>query len=190
MSASTWAAFSLIPFALGTLILATISRASLLRPRSHGFFRFFAWEAILLLLLLNVPVWTRNPSSWHQLISWFLLFGSLVPVILGTRELRNQGNPNSPGRREPGLYGFERTSNLVTTGIYRYIRHPLYSSLLLLAWGLFFKAPSGIGAVLALFATAALFGTARFDELECLSVFGSEYQEYMKRTRRFIPGVF
>jgi protein-S-isoprenylcysteine O-methyltransferase Ste14 len=47
----------------------------------------------------------------------------------------------------------EKTTILVTTGAYRYIRHPLYSSLLFLAWGIFFKAPSWPGGLLALAAT-------------------------------------
>ena len=38
-------------FVGATLLLLYVSRASLRRPRSHGFFRFFAWEAILGLTL-------------------------------------------------------------------------------------------------------------------------------------------
>ena len=52
----------------------------------------------------------------------------------------------------------------MTSGIYRYIRHPLYSSLFLLTWGIFFKAPGWLGLVLALAASAFLVATARADE--------------------------
>ena len=84
---------------------------------------------------------------------------------------------------------FEATA-LVTTGIYRYIRHPLYSSLLLLDWGIFFKAPSWPGGFLALAASLLLFATARADESECIRFFGAPYQEFMKRTRMFVPFLF
>ena len=59
----------LLLFGLGSLILAYISRASLRAPRSHGFYRFFAWEAILALLLLNADLWFRDPLAWYQLVA-------------------------------------------------------------------------------------------------------------------------
>ncbi|MFH1186281.1 MAG: isoprenylcysteine carboxylmethyltransferase family protein [Chloroflexota bacterium] len=177
-------------FALVSLLLAYISHASLLRPKSHGFFRFFVWEAILGLVLINAPIWFVNPFSWHQVISWILLVGSLAPLAFGLRALRTHGRHSAAARQEPELLAFERTSRLVREGIFRYIRHPLYSSLLLLAWGAFFKAPSAIGGALAGVATAGLMRTAIMDEAECLQVFGQEYREYMTHTRRFIPGVF
>ena len=91
---------------------------------------------------------------------------------------------------EPQLLAFEKTSTLVTTGIYRYIRHPLYSSLFLLAWGVFFKASTWIGGILAAAATVLLYVTARADEAECLQFFGSAYHNYMSRNKRFLPYVF
>jgi protein-S-isoprenylcysteine O-methyltransferase Ste14 len=170
--------------------LAYISRDSLRVPRSHGFFRFFAWEFILTLFLLNVDAWFREPLSWNQLISWFLLCICIAPLVFGVRALKSSGKPTQKRDGEPQLLAFEKTSTLVTTGIYRYIRHPLYSSLLLLAWGIYFKAPSGLGLVLALGATVFLVLTARSDEAECIRFFGSEYQEYMKKSRMFVPYVF
>ena len=177
-------------FAVATLLLAYISRASLLRPKSHGFFRFFAWEAILGLVLINAPTWFTDPFSWHQLISWILLVGSFAPLALGVHALHTHGRQSASARQEPELFAFERTSRLVREGIFRYIRHPLYSSLLLLAWGVFFKAPSAVGGGLVGMATAGLMGSALMDEAECMQVFGQEYREYMTHTRRFIPRVF
>jgi len=43
--------FKLIVFTLATLGIIYVSRLSLRHPRSHGFYRFFAWEAILALFL-------------------------------------------------------------------------------------------------------------------------------------------
>ena len=111
----------LIVFVGVSAILAYISRDSLKNPRLHGFYRFFAWECILALILVN------------------------------------------------------------------YVRHPLYSSLLLLGWGAFFKNPSWIGLGLAACATLFLVATARVEETENVRYFGPEYREYMRRTRMFIP---
>jgi len=179
-----------ITFVITTALPVYISRASLRQPVSHGFYRFFAWESILALFLLNVDQWFIDPFSWHQLISWALLFASLVPLAFGVKTLRRRGHPAEERPGAPSLLAFEKTTTLVTSGIYAYIRHPLYSSLLLLAWGIFFKAPGLAGGLLALVATTFLIATARADEQECLSFFGEEYQKYIGKTKRFLPFLF
>ncbi len=182
--------WKLITFVIATALLVYISRACLRQPNSHGFYRFFAWESILLLFLLNVEQWFIDPFSWHQLIAWGLLFVCLVPLFFGVRSLRRRGEATEERPGDPSLLAFEKTSALVTSGIYAYIRHPLYSSLLLLAWGIFFKAPSLPGGALVLVTTTFLVATAWADEQECMRFFGDEYQAYMQKTKRFIPFLF
>jgi protein-S-isoprenylcysteine O-methyltransferase Ste14 len=182
--------WKLIAFIIATSLLIFISRASLRQPGSHGFYRFFAWECILLLFLLNVEKWFVDPFSWRQLIAWALLFASIVPLVFGVRSLRTRGQPTEERPGDPSLLAFEKTTSLITTGIYAYIRHPLYSSLLLLTWGIFFKAPSLPGGTLALVATVFLVATAMADEQECIRFFGEDYKDYMQRTKRFIPFLF
>jgi protein-S-isoprenylcysteine O-methyltransferase Ste14 len=176
-------------FILGTMILIAISHRSLLHARSHGFYRFFAWEILLGMFLVNVETWFKNPVSWYQLISWVLLVISLILVMLGLRLLRQTGRPDT-GRNDASLLGLEKTSKLVTIGLYRYIRHPLYSSLLFLGWGMFFKSPSWLDAGLAVLCTFFLAATARVEEQENVEYFGDEYVEYMKHTTMFIPFLF
>jgi protein-S-isoprenylcysteine O-methyltransferase Ste14 len=176
----------LVCFVLGTAFLVYVSRASLAVPGSHGFYRFFAWVAILALASLNIDVWFRDAFSWHQLVSWILLGASVILVIAGVRLLRQMGKPDAE-RDDVPMVAFEKTTTLVTTGAYGYIRHPLYSSLLFLAWGIFFKAPSWLGGLLALAATLCLAATARVEEAENLRFFGEEYREYMNKTKKFIP---
>ena len=187
-------AIQLLLFFLATGLIAYISRASLLSPRSHGFYRFFAWEIILILFLRNIPVWFNNPFAWYQLISWFLLIICCFPVILGVRMLKQAGKPpmeaSTPQRQDETLFEFEKTTALVTGGIYRYIRHPLYSSLLLLAWGIFFKRPDLTGLLLVSTASLFLTVTGCIEEQENIRYFGQAYQEYMKCTRKFIPFLF
>jgi protein-S-isoprenylcysteine O-methyltransferase Ste14 len=178
-----------ITFGVITLLLAYVSRGSLLNFRFHGFFRFFAWEMITALVILNLDVWFVAPMIWHQLISWGLLVLSLFLVIEGVRLLRLIGKPNTE-RADEGLIGMEKTTQLVTVGVYQYIRHPLYSSLLCLAWGAFFKSPSWIGSILALGASLFLTLTAKVEEAENNQYFGVAYQAYLKRTKMFIPYVF
>jgi protein-S-isoprenylcysteine O-methyltransferase Ste14 len=82
---------------------------------------------------------------------------------------------------------FENTSTLVKEGIYRYIRHPLYGSLVLLGLGAFLKNVTLITAALVLVNTAALVMTARVEEGEMIRRFGDDYTQYMKETKMFIP---
>jgi protein-S-isoprenylcysteine O-methyltransferase Ste14 len=79
---------------------------------------------------------------------------------------------------------------LITTGLYGYIRHPLYSSLLFLAAGAALKAPSFLTAALLLLASLMIWLTARAEEGENLTCFGEDYAYYMARTKRFIPFIF
>ncbi len=181
--------FKAITFGVITLLLVYVSRGSLRSFRLHGFYRFFAWEMITALVILNLEAWFVAPLAWHQLISWVLLVLSLFLVIEGVRLLRLIGKPDAE-RADEGLVGLEKTTQLVTVGLYQYIRHPLYSSLLCLAWGAFFKSPSWIGTILALVASLFLTLTAKVEEAENKQYFGVDYQAYLKRTKMFIPYVF
>lgn len=176
-------------FLAGSAGLAILSRASLRQPGSHGFYRFFAWECLLTLFLLNVGNWFHNPFSPAQIIAWSLLLISAFLVLHAAQILRIYGRPDSR-RQDETLLGIERTTRLVTQGAYGFIRHPLYSSLLFLGWGVFFKDPTWLAGSLAAGATSLLWATARADEMECLQYFGEAYQEYMQRTKMFIPYLF
>ncbi len=179
-----------IIFIAGSLIIVAISWNSLRQRGSHGFYRFFAWETILALVVMNLPIWFFQPAAWHQVISWVLLMAAFIPLGFGVYSLRTRGKPTEQREGEPSLMAFEKTTALVTSGIYHYIRHPLYSSLFWLAWGVFFKLPSLLGMILALVATIFLVLTAKADENECTRFFGPPYQEYMKTTRMFVPYIF
>jgi len=182
----------LLLFAVLTALLAFVSRGPLGVPGSHGFYRFFGWEGMLALLLLNfggVGPWFADAFSLRQLISWVLLFGSLVPALLGAHELLRRGAV-SRHRDDAALFDFEKTTRLVTTGVYRWIRHPLYASLLMLTWGVFWKRPSWVGCALAAAASAFLVATAQAEEAENVRYFGDAYRDYRRATRMFIPGLF
>lgn len=178
--------FKVVVFLAVSAGFVWVSRTSLRQFRSHGFYRFFAWEAILALFLMNIEVWFYKPWRINQIVSWSLLMVSLFLVIHGVQLLRLVGKPDTQ-RGDPSLLGFEKTTELVKVGAYRYIRHPLYSSLLFLAWGIFFKRPSWETLSLALIATFFLTMTARIEETENIRYFGPVYEAYMKQTKMFIP---
>lgn len=186
MQISTSAIVRIAIFILVSCGLIVISWRPLHNLKSHGFYRFFAFEGILVLILVNIPFWLDDPFSVQQLISWFLLVFSLLFVIEGVRLLKVRGGHS---QRETGSENlpFEDTVNLVTGGIYGYIRHPMYGSLLLLAWGALFKHISVLGFLLAVVTTVLLVATAKAEERENIAFFGRQYQDYITRSKMFIP---
>jgi protein-S-isoprenylcysteine O-methyltransferase Ste14 len=172
----------LAAFALGSLALLAVNWAvSIRHGRYHGVFRFFAFEGIWGLILLNYSVWFRDPFAPLQILSWAFLIASIPLAFGGALRILRDGRPDGQ---------FENTTRLATDGLYRFIRHPMYASYMAFALGVFFKdvTPLTTGIIAAV-ALMTLF-TARQEENEMLSRFGAEYAAYMKTTRRFIPGIF
>jgi len=181
--------YKIILFLFGTMGIAWVSRASLRNVQHHGFYRFFSWETILVLFLMNVEHWFVDPFRLPQIISWFFLTLSLVLIYQGVVLFRRKGKI-AQDRNDPALVGVEKTTELVSTGVYHYIRHPFYSSLLFLGWGIFLKNIHWVGTLLALANTVFLLVTAKKEEGEDIRYFGEPYREYMQGTKMFIPYVF
>lgn len=177
-------------FLVASAGIVGLSWRSLRDLRSHGFYRFFAFELLAILILRNAPVWFRDPLCARQWLSWFLGAASIGLAMEGFRLLGLVGRPSPAAARDANL-PFENTTMLVTVGAYRWIRHPLYASLLALAGCAWLKDPLAIGSMaLALGASGFLTATAMAEERENLRGFGEAYAAYMKRTRRFIPFLF
>ncbi|MBC8354167.1 MAG: isoprenylcysteine carboxylmethyltransferase family protein [Planctomycetes bacterium] len=79
---------------------------------------------------------------------------------------------------------------LVTQGVYRYVRHPMYASIWLwgVAQGMLLQNWFAGWSVLPAFAAMYLLRTPREEQLMC-ELFGEEYREYMRRTGRLCPRI-
>src|SRR5450759_2340343 len=163
----------------GTILIIIFSWfLSIKYKRYHGIARFFAFESVFILVLLNFRVWFINPFSPFQVASWILLMLSIYVVVTGYLLLKRKGKPDS---------NFENTSLLVKSGIYGYIRHPLYLSIFLLGTGVMLKDTGPVQLGLGVINLFAIYFTARIEEKEMTSKFGDEYRVYMKETKMFIP---
>jgi protein-S-isoprenylcysteine O-methyltransferase Ste14 len=176
----------LVLFALLSVPIVWASWKTLFNFRHHGLYRFLGWECILFMLLINSEYWFVNPFTARQIVSWVLLLASLGLVIAGILLIRKMGQVNAE-RTDDSLYKFEKTTRLIEAGIYKYIRHPLYGSLILLSWGVYFKNMSLLPLAMATLSTIFLYITARVEEKEDMEYFGENYSAYMKRTKMFIP---
>jgi protein-S-isoprenylcysteine O-methyltransferase Ste14 len=174
MSNNQW-----IIFFSGTILIILFSWfVSLREKRYHGIPRFFVFEGLLILGLLQAAVWFDDPLVPRQIISWLLLTASAYYALFGIVIFFRLGKPGK---------NFENTTVLVTSGLYKYIRHPMYASLLFLGWGMLLKDINPLTINITGILSIAAYITCKVEEKEMLKRFGEEYRYYMKKTRMWIP---
>lgn len=142
------------------------------------FMRIF--EVILILQFFGLSILPiKNASVDMQLIGLFLIVIGVSISITARKEL----GTNWAHAYE---YQVKQRQELVTTGIYSYIRHPIYAGLIFAIIGGEMVARSYLIFVVILF-IIGLYHQAKLEEKFLLSHFGEHYKTYMKRTKMFIP---
>ena len=79
---------------------------------------------------------------------------------------------------------------LVTHGIYKYVRHPSYTGSILFWPGFTLLLNSVIGFIVMLLLIVLILIRLPFEEKMLLRAFGQQYVEYMKRTKKLIPFLY
>ena len=147
-------------------------------------------SVLLIFLGMVIPLWAMITE--HLLIA--PPFGALAAIGLMLFALG--AAVRVLARRTLGRFftyeiTIKKEHRLVTHGIYRSIRHPLYTGILLLWFGAALALQSLIGFLLALaLLVPALAVRMRKEEAFLGTQFGAEYRDYMRRTRRLVPFVF
>lgn len=77
---------------------------------------------------------------------------------------------------------------LITTGAYRYIRHPMYFSVFVMMLGVVVSEPSLLSLFLYIFLVVTLFLKAHKEEMLWVEQ-SSEYRNYRQKTKKIIPFV-
>jgi protein-S-isoprenylcysteine O-methyltransferase Ste14 len=133
--------------------------------------------ALMVLLRWAWPlrVFLRPPFVWAGLLP--LLAGGAV-VLAGIYRFRKAHTTIRP---------FHEARHLVTGGVYLYTRNPMYLGdvLMLLGFWLLLGAISPVGPVVAFWLIADRW-FIRAEETMLTNKFGQEYEEYCRRTRRWI----
>ncbi len=85
----------------------------------------------------------------------------------------------------------KETHKLITDGVYTHVRHPMYSAFFLWALAQALTLPNWVAGLSGFvgFGTLFLFRVGR-EEAMMREAFGAEYDAYMRRTKRIIPGVY
>ena len=143
---------------------------------------FHAWsyvlvQGVLLALLIFLGQGIGPHIHRFELLGWICewlgIFGILVCAWSLGRSLTAVPIPKDEGK-------------LSTTGLYRYVRHPMYSSVLLFAFGIAVNSGSVIKYLLAV-ALYILFYAKSVYEERYLRLKYPEYLEYSRKIPRFIP---
>lgn len=130
--------------------------------------------------LLLLPL---TSSSTSLVVAGMLVLAGAVVGLLGMVEhwRRNKTIPYITPKPNASV-------GLVDSGIYRYIRHPLYTGVLLGALGVAIGHGHALVLVIALLLVVFFAVKARFEEKLLRQTYPT-YAEYMTRTGRFIPYV-
>lgn len=136
----------------------------------------FGWPLLLFLVspLVEVPklapAWFDAVGHWPARVGTFVSFFGILFIAAGWKQIHSAGG-------------------LVTTGIYRWMRHPQYTGIFLFTLGWILHWPSVVTLALWPVLVAAYVWLSRFEERQAAEEFGAEWDDYAGRTKRFIPGV-
>lgn len=154
------------------------------RSREQFFIRLTGGAMVLAYLYAVLPDTASLDFFLPDALRWtgaaLMLAGNIL-FILAYLQLGRQWSPEL--EIQPG-------HQLVIRGIYRVIRHPMYTGFLVFGLGLVFLSANLFGCVY-LPAVAAMIITRLPSEEQLLTEeFGEEYLEYMRSTSALIPGIF
>lgn len=83
-----------------------------------------------------------------------------------------------------------KEQTLITSGPYRFIRHPIYTAFLLILGSTFFISANWlIGLCWTGMTVLEILSRIQFEESLMLEYFGEQYRDYMKTTGRLLPKV-
>lgn len=135
--------------------------------------------AAMWLAALTLPSWDVPLPARHLVAMILAAMGGIVagPGVMSFRRARTTVNPITP----------QSASSLVTTGVYRFSRNPMYlGMLLLLAAYAVFLANAAALLPLPLFVTYMNRFQIKPEERALAALFGPDFTAYQQRVRRWI----
>jgi len=160
-------------------------------PTTDRWFRL-AYNLIAIFTLLPIlflPIFLIDKEIYTIPYPWILLTLSIqvLAVVVLFVGIRQTGISSFIGLRQLMLPEDTSPPRLVTDGLYRYVRHPLYTAGLVIIWLIPILTWNMLALIIGL--TAYIFIGAYFEERKLLREFGESYAAYRSRTPMLIPGL-
>ncbi|KAK9839480.1 hypothetical protein WJX81_004824 [Elliptochloris bilobata] len=155
--------------------------AELLDPAERGS-RGEGWVAaqVAALALVLFP-----PGVLRTLVNDFgvvLMVAGAVLIVGGVADIRLENLTPLPKPRPGG--------KLVTSGVYSYVRHPMYAGLLAFAFGLAAFTGDEARAAMAVALAVILSLKVDYEERELEAAHPNDFPPYRERVKKFIPFIF
>ena len=183
------ALIALTVITLGMMFVAPFSHVNLSSGEREDRANRWVFIAISLIALVDaiVPPYTDRMGLWTidgETTRWI---GVILYVLGGALRL---WSVFALGSRFSGLVAIQPGHTLETKGIYSFVRNPSYLGMIvnMLGWGLAFRGWSGVA--IALLLLVPLIPRIHSEEGLLRSQFGAEYDAYVARTWRLIPGIY
>lgn len=139
-----------------------------------------------LLVIPAIYALTGFPAAFDRTFSPLIAWLGLVPLAAALWLFRR--SHADLGRNWSITLEVREQHALVKTGVYRLVRHPMYSSFFLLGIAQLLLLPNWLAGLSGPVGAGILYGfrVAR-EERMMLETFGGEYRTYMSETKRIIP---
>ena len=147
------------------------------------FYSLFASVTLLPVLILPAVIPDQTLYKIPEPLVYFTVFIQSVSVLLLVYSVLQTGALQFIGLSQ--AFGLKREDKLNTGGLYRYMRHPLYTFSLLVLW--LTPTMTRNFALLDAALTVYIIIGAIFEERKLLQTFGAAYQEYRAKTPFLIP---
>ncbi len=119
--------------------------------------------------------------SWQSMIGLALFMIGLTIMIIGQVTLR---------RNYSGTVVIRNDHQLITQGIYRFTRNPMYLGLIMVVIGLPVYAVSLYGFLSSLILVPIILNRIRLEEKLLTAEFQDAYQKYKETTKKLIPFIY
>lgn len=139
--------------------------------------------ALIVVQLLGFRIWELPYKSFVLQVAGFKL--ALLGVYVSAVGRKELGTNWVSGHE----YQIKKDHTLITSGIYRYIRHPIYSGMFFMLLGMELLVNSYF-VLLAIPAFVGIYVWGKKEEAILLQHFGNKYEGYMKRSKMLIPFVY